>query len=88
MKAFAALARIEKNWRDSSAAMLIEMVYRVTNRRVLARVISLIEKGGRTGAACGAGDEHLRCACQRGAVRGQDAVRRYRGGGHRAVVAG
>ena len=44
MKALAALARIEKNWRDSSAAMLIEMVYRVPSRRVLARVISLIEK--------------------------------------------
>ena len=43
-KALAALARIDENWRDSSAALLVEMVYRVPSRRVLARVISLIEK--------------------------------------------
>ena len=43
-KALAAVARIGENWRESSAAMLIEMVYHVPNRRVLARVIPLIER--------------------------------------------
>jgi len=43
-KALAALERIERNWHESSAAMLIEMVYRVPSRRVLVRLIALIEK--------------------------------------------
>ena len=43
-KALAALDRIERNGHESSAAMLIEMVYRVPSRRVLVRLIALIEK--------------------------------------------
>ena len=43
-KALAALERIERTWHESSAALLIEMVYRVPSRRVLARLIALIEK--------------------------------------------
>ena len=48
-KALAALARIEQNWHESSAAMLIEMVYRAPSRRVLKRLIEVVEKAsGRT----------------------------------------
>ena len=43
-KALAALDRIERNWHESSAAMLIEMVHRVPSRRVLVRLLALIEK--------------------------------------------
>ena len=43
-KALAAVSRIGANWRDSSAAMLIEMTHSVSSRQVLARVIALIEK--------------------------------------------
>ena len=43
-KALAALTRITENWHESSAALLIEMVYRVQSRRVLERVVSQIEK--------------------------------------------
>jgi hypothetical protein len=43
-KALAALERIERNWHESSAAMLIEMVFRVPSRRVLFRLVALIEK--------------------------------------------
>lgn len=43
-KALAALARIERNWHESSSALLIEMVHRVPSRRVLVRLIALIEK--------------------------------------------
>ena len=44
VKALAALERIDRDWQESSAALLIEMVYRVPSRRVLARLIALIEK--------------------------------------------
>ena len=43
-KALAAIARIAEHWHESSAALLIEMVYRVPSRRVLQRVLALIEK--------------------------------------------
>jgi len=43
-KALAALQRIEQNWHESSAAMLIEMVFRAPSRRVLFRLVALIEK--------------------------------------------
>ena len=42
-KALAAVVRITEQWHDSSAALLIEMVYRVRSRQVLASVIVLIE---------------------------------------------
>jgi hypothetical protein len=48
-KAMAALARIENQWHESSAALLIEMVYRAPNRRVLLQTISLLEN--KTGIA-------------------------------------
>jgi hypothetical protein len=48
-KALAALAQIENNWHESSAALLIEMVYRVPNRRVLVKLVGMIEKA--TGTA-------------------------------------
>ncbi len=43
-KALAALARIGQEWHESSAALLIEMVHYVPNRRVLQRVFALVEK--------------------------------------------
>ena len=43
-KALVAVSRIGKDWHDSSAAMLIEMVHLVPSRKVLAPVIALIEK--------------------------------------------
>jgi Protein of unknown function (DUF3179) len=43
-KALAALTRIESHWHESSAALLIEMVYRVPNRRVLVKLVAMIEK--------------------------------------------
>jgi hypothetical protein len=43
-KALAAIARIGDNWRESSAALLIEMVPRIPSRRVLLGCIALIEK--------------------------------------------
>lgn len=43
-KALAALTRIEQNGHESSVAMLIDMIYRVPNRRVLVQLIALIEK--------------------------------------------
>jgi hypothetical protein len=43
-KAVAALARIEREWHDSSAAMLIEMVHFVPSRRVLAQLLDLVAK--------------------------------------------
>ena len=43
-KALAALARIERDWHESSTALLIEMVHRVPSRRALERLIGLIEK--------------------------------------------
>ena len=43
-KALAALARIEREWHDSSAAMLIEMVHFVPSRRVLAQMLDLVAK--------------------------------------------
>ena len=43
-KALAAVARIAEHWHESSAALLIEMVYRVPSRRALLRVLALIEK--------------------------------------------
>ncbi len=43
-KSLAALDRIERHWHESSAALLIEMVYAAPSRRVLARMIGLIEK--------------------------------------------
>ena len=43
-KALAALTRIEQNGHESSAAMLVEMLYFVPNRRVLSALIALIEK--------------------------------------------
>ena len=43
-QALAALDRIERTWHESSAAMLIEMVYRVPSRRVRVRLIALIER--------------------------------------------
>ena len=43
-KALAALERIERNWQDSSAALLLEMVHAAPSRRVLVRLIGLIEK--------------------------------------------
>jgi Protein of unknown function (DUF3179) len=43
-KALVALTRIEQNWHESSAALLIEMVYRVPNRRVLVKLVGIIEK--------------------------------------------
>ncbi|MEO7335530.1 MAG: DUF3179 domain-containing protein [Caldimonas sp.] len=42
--ALAALERIERNWHESSAAMLIEIVHFVPGRRALGRVIRLIEQ--------------------------------------------
>ena len=43
-KALAALARIEQNRHESSAAMLIEMIHSVPSRRVLTALLALIEK--------------------------------------------
>ena len=43
-KALAALARIEQNRHESSAAMLIEMIHFVPGRRVLTALLALIEK--------------------------------------------
>jgi Protein of unknown function (DUF3179) len=43
-KAILALSRIEQNWHESSAALLIEMVYRVPNRRALVKLVAIIEK--------------------------------------------
>jgi hypothetical protein len=43
-KAIAALSRIEQNWHESSAALLIEIVYRVPNRRALVKLVAIIEK--------------------------------------------
>jgi hypothetical protein len=43
-KGLAALAQIEANWHESSAAMLIEMVYRVPNRRALVQIVTLLDK--------------------------------------------
>ena len=43
-KALAALARIEQNRHESSAAMLIEMIHFVPSRRVLTALLALIEK--------------------------------------------
>ncbi|MEO6362980.1 MAG: DUF3179 domain-containing protein [Caldimonas sp.] len=43
-KALAALVRIGKDWHDSSAALLIEMVHRVPSRSVLQRVFFLLER--------------------------------------------
>ena len=43
-KALAALAHIEQNWRESSAAMLIDMIHFVPSRKVLGALIALIEK--------------------------------------------
>ena len=43
-KALAALARIEQNRNESSAAMLIEMIHFVPSRRVLTALLTLIEK--------------------------------------------
>jgi Protein of unknown function (DUF3179) len=43
-KATLALSRIEQNWHESSAALLIEMVYRVPNRRALVKLVAIIEK--------------------------------------------
>ena len=42
--ALAALTRIEKFSDEASTAMLVEMVYQVPNRKVLAKLIALIEK--------------------------------------------
>ena len=49
VKALAAVKRLGDNWRESSAALLIEMVYRIPSQRVLLQTIALIEK--RTGIA-------------------------------------
>ena len=43
-KAIDALTRIEDNWHESSAALLIEMVHRVPSRRALLKLVSIIEK--------------------------------------------
>lgn len=43
-KSLAALDRIERQWHESSAALLIEMVYAAPSRPVLARLVGLIEK--------------------------------------------
>ena len=43
-KALAALTRIEQNWHESSAAMLIEMIHFVPSRRVLGALIARVEK--------------------------------------------
>ena len=43
-KALAALARIDREWHDSSLAMLIEMVHHAPSRRVLAQMLDLIAK--------------------------------------------
>lgn len=43
-KALASITNIENNWHEAYAAMLIEMVYEVQSRRVLARLIPLLEK--------------------------------------------
>jgi hypothetical protein len=43
-KGLAALSQIEANWYESSAAMLIEMVYRVPNQRALVKIVTLLEK--------------------------------------------
>jgi hypothetical protein len=48
-KAIAALSRVEKEWHESSAALLIEMVYRAPSRRVLLQIVSLLES--KTGIA-------------------------------------
>ena len=42
--ALEALNTIENNWREAYAALLIETVYEVQSRRVLARLIPLLEK--------------------------------------------
>ena len=43
-RAIAALDRIEKNAHPSSAALLVELVYRTQSRAVLVRLITLVEK--------------------------------------------
>lgn len=43
-KALAAITRIEQNWHEAYAAMLIESIYQVPSRQVLARLILLMEK--------------------------------------------
>jgi Protein of unknown function (DUF3179) len=48
-KASAALSRVEKEWHESYAALLIEMVYRAPSRRVLLQIISVLE--AKTGIA-------------------------------------
>jgi hypothetical protein len=43
-KSIAALNKIEANWHESSAAMLIEMVYRMRNQRSLLKTVALLDK--------------------------------------------
>ena len=43
-KALAAVDRLADEWRESSAALLVETVHRVPSRRVLGRVLALLEK--------------------------------------------
>ena len=43
-KGLAALDLIEAKWHESSAAMLIEMVYRVPNQRALVQIVSLLDR--------------------------------------------
>ena len=43
-KALAAITRIEQNWHEAYAAMLIELIYQVPSRQVLAKLIPLMEK--------------------------------------------
>ena len=44
IKALAALKHIELNWRESSAAMLVDMIYFVPSRRVRSALIGLVDK--------------------------------------------
>ena len=43
-KALAALDRIERSWQESSAAPLLEMLPQTRSRRVLSRLIAILEK--------------------------------------------
>ena len=43
-KALSAMTSIEQNWQVAYAAMLIEIIYQVPSRRVLAKLIPLMEK--------------------------------------------
>ena len=43
-KAVAAVTRIAKNWHESSAALLIEMIHFVPSRQVQKSVLALIER--------------------------------------------